>query len=78
LIGATNRDQMLRQLNVDVSSNYTRMEINLTKYVMGILNIKDVPAGNEETAYFGSLFMLGNQIPWDTISGASMRRPTHG
>jgi hypothetical protein len=73
LVGATNRDQMLRQLGVDVSSNYTRMELNLTKYVMGILNIKDVPAGNEETAYFGSLFMLGNQIPWDTIGGMPRR-----
>lgn len=78
LVGATNRDQMLRQLGVDVSSNYTRLETNLTKYVMGILNIKDVPAGNEETAYFGSLFMLGNQIPWDTIGGAPVRRPTRG
>lgn len=78
LVGATNRDQMLRQLGVDVSSNYTRLELNLTKYVMGILNIKDVPAGNEETAYFGSLFMLGNQIPWDTIGGMPVGRPMRG
>lgn len=74
LVGAANRDQMLRQLGVDVSSNYTRLEINLTKYVMGILGIKDVPAGNEETAYFGSLFMLGSQIPWDQIGGEPIRR----
>jgi hypothetical protein len=74
LIGAASRDQMLRQLGVDVSSNYTRLEINLTKYVMGILNIKDIPAGNEETAYFGSLFMLGSQIPWDQIGGEPMSR----
>ena len=67
LLGASNRDQMLRQLGVDVSSNYARMEVNLTKYVMGILNIKDVPSGNEETAYFGSLYMLGMQIPWDQL-----------
>jgi hypothetical protein len=78
LVGATNRDQMLRQLGVDVSSNYTRLELNLTKYVMGILNIKDVPAGNEETAYFGSLFYLGNQIPWDAIGSMPTHRPVRG
>ena len=67
LVGAVNRDQMLRQLGVAVSSNYARMETNLTKFVMGILGVKDVAAGNEETAYFGSLYMLGTQIPWDQI-----------
>lgn len=67
LLGAGNREQMLRQLGVDVSSNYTRLEVNLAKYVMGILNIKDVPGGNEEVAYFGALFMLGSQIPWDQL-----------
>jgi len=67
LLGAANREQMLRKLGIDVSSNYTRMEVNLTKYVMGILNIKNVAAGNEETAYFGALYMLGTQIPWDQL-----------
>ncbi|MFT5849549.1 MAG: hypothetical protein ACI9H6_000358 [Patiriisocius sp.] len=80
LIGAANRDQMLRQLGVDVSSNYSRMETNLTKYVMGILNVKNVAGGNEEIAYFSSLYMLGCQIPWDQIgrmpnvSGGTGRR----
>lgn len=80
LVGATNRDEMLRKLGVDVSSNYARMEVNLTKFVMGILNIKDIPSGNEETAYFGSLYMLGMQIPWDQlgrmpdVSGGRTRR----
>jgi len=71
LIGAANREQMLRQLGVDVSSNYARLEVNLAKYVMGILNIKAVPGGNEETAYFGALYMLGSQIPWDQLGRMS-------
>ncbi len=71
LIGAANREQMLRQLGVEVSSNYARLEVNLTKYVMGILNIKSVPGGNEETAYFGALYMLGSQIPWDQLGRMS-------
>lgn len=71
LVGAANREQMLRHLGVDVSSNYARLEVNLTKYVMGILNVKNVPGGNEETAYFGALYMLGSQIPWDQLGQMS-------
>lgn len=83
LVGAANRDQMLRKLGVDISANYTRLETNLTKYVMGVLNIPNVPAGNEETTYFGSLYMLGTQIPWEETSTGMMgtsrdRRPNGG
>lgn len=68
LIGATNRDQMLRQLNVAVSATYPRLEQNLTRFVLSIMQVKDQPAGNEELQYFGTLFMLGSQIPWDQLN----------
>lgn len=67
LIGAANRDQMLRQMGVEVSATYPRLETNLTRYALGVMKIKDVPAGNEELQYFGSLYMLGSQIPWDQL-----------
>jgi hypothetical protein len=72
MIGAPNRDQMLRQLGVAVSATYPRLEQNLTRYVLATMQVKDQPAGQDELAYFGALFMLGAQIPWDQLNrGAS-------
>lgn len=67
LVGAANRDQMLRQLGVEVTATYPRLETNLTRYVLSIMAVKDLAAGNEELQYFGSLYMLGSQIPWDQL-----------
>lgn len=68
MVGAANRDQMLRQLGVEVSATYPRLEVNLTRYALAVMKIKDLPAGNEELQYFSSLFMLGSQIPWDELN----------
>lgn len=73
LIGAANRDQMLRQLNVAVSATYPRLETNLIQFVLAIMQVKDQPGGNNELQYFGSLFMLGSQIPWDQLSDSNGR-----
>jgi len=69
LIGAANRDQMLRQLGVAVSATYPRQETNVTRFMLAVMRVKDQPAGNEELQYFGALFMLGSQIPWDQLGG---------
>lgn len=66
-IGAPNRDHMLRMLSIDVTATYTRLETNLTRFVLAIMQVKDVPAGNEELQYLGSLYMLGAQIPWTDL-----------
>jgi hypothetical protein len=73
LTGAANRDQMLRQLGVAVSATYPRMELNLTRFVLSVMQVKDQPAGNEELSYFSALCMLGSQIPWADL-GAGGRR----
>ncbi|MBP9758005.1 MAG: hypothetical protein KBD06_05375 [Candidatus Pacebacteria bacterium] len=64
MIGANNRDQMLKQLRVEVSAAYPRLETNLTRYVLSVLSLKNLPAGNDELQFFSSLYMLGSQIPW--------------
>lgn len=74
LTGAANRDQMLKLLKVAVSATYPRLEMNLTRFVLAVMRVKDQAAGNEELQYFGALFMLGSQIPWDQLGGASGRR----
>lgn len=77
MIGVANRDQMLRKLGAAVSATYPRLETNLTRFVLAVLRVKDVPAGNEELQYFGALFMLGSQIPWDQLGGeGSSVKPT--
>lgn len=78
MIGAANRDQMLRQLGVAVPATYPRMEQNLTRFVLSILQVKDQPAGNEELQYFGTLYMLGSQIPWDQLDGRSIIKKPSG
>lgn len=76
LTGAANRDQMLRQMGVAVSATYPRLETNLTRFVLSIMQVKDQPAGNEELQYFGTLFMLGSQIPWDQLGDGRSDRPS--
>lgn len=69
LIGAANRDQMLKQLGVSVNSAYPRLEVNLTRFVLSIMDVQNVPSGNDELQYFGTLDMLGKQIPLAELSG---------
>lgn len=74
MIGAANREQMLRQLGVAVSATYPRLENNLTRFVLAVMQAQDQPAGSEELQFFGALYMLGSQIPWDQLGGTG--RPT--
>ncbi|MFH0878046.1 MAG: hypothetical protein V1863_07500 [Candidatus Omnitrophota bacterium] len=67
-IGAANKEQMLKMLGVGVSADYVRLERNLTKYALGIMELPKVPSGNTEYAYLGAMIMLGNQIPWDELT----------
>lgn len=71
LTGAVNRDQMLRQLDAAVSATYPRLERNLIQFVLGVLQARELPDGQESVQYFGALYMLGSQIPWDTLNVSS-------
>jgi hypothetical protein len=67
LVGAPNREQMLKKLGVSVPATYPRLEQNLTKFILGIIKTGDQPAGDEELRYFGALYMLGSQIDWNLL-----------
>lgn len=69
LIGVPNREQLLKKLGVAVPATYPRLETNVTRYVLGVMNLEDQAAGNEELSYLGALFMLGNQIDWTQLGG---------
>ncbi|MGV8152593.1 MAG: hypothetical protein ACP5OG_05920 [Candidatus Nanoarchaeia archaeon] len=67
-IGAANRDQMLKMLNVDVSSDYVLLEQNLTRYALGVMELVKQTCGDNEIAYISALYTLGNAIPWETLN----------
>ena len=67
MIGAPNREQMLKKLGVSIPATYPRLETNLTQFVLGIMHAPEQAAGAEELKYFSALFMLGSQISWDLL-----------
>lgn len=67
-IGATNHDQMLKMLEVNVSADYVRLENNITRYALAIMEFPKIPAGTAELSYLNALFQLGTQIPWEKLS----------
>lgn len=76
LCGIPTRELLLKKLKVAVPATYPRMEVNLTRFVLGIMGAERVPGGNDELQYFGTLYMLGTQIPWEDLSGNSFRGAT--
>lgn len=72
-IGAPNREQMLKMLGVAVPSDYVRLERNVTRYALAVLELQRVTAGTEELQFLTALMMLGAQIPWDKL-GVPARR----
>ncbi|MBI2595803.1 hypothetical protein HYW46_03685 [Candidatus Daviesbacteria bacterium] len=66
-VGATTRDMMLKMLGVNVGADYVRLERNITRYALGIMELSNVATGNEEYGYLGALLQLGGAIPWDKL-----------
>lgn len=77
-IGAANREQMLRQLGVAVTSDYPRLEQNLKQYVLGVVELPNVTAGQTELSFITALYQLGVMIPWDKLTSGSARTVTSG
>jgi hypothetical protein len=81
LTGFPNRDQMIKQLGLAVPATYPRLETNLTRFVLGVLQVKNQPDGPAGNQYFGGLYMLGGQIQWDQLTNDGSRsssRPLSG
>jgi hypothetical protein len=68
-VGAMNREQMLRQLGVAVSSDYPRLEASLKRYTLGVIELPNVTPGQTELAFVTALYQLGAQIQWDRLGG---------
>ncbi|MFA7193457.1 MAG: hypothetical protein WC087_00885 [Candidatus Paceibacterota bacterium] len=72
-IGATSREQMLKMLGADVNSDYVRLERNLTRFTLAIMELPNLPSGSEEISYLMAMYQLGAMIPWDKLSNDAGR-----
>ncbi|MBI2571491.1 MAG: hypothetical protein HYV63_31160 [Candidatus Schekmanbacteria bacterium] len=67
LIGASNREQMLRMLEADVTADYVRLERNVVRFALAIMELPKVTSGQSELAYLTALLQLGIAIPWEKL-----------
>lgn len=73
-VGAANRDQMLKQLGLDVTADYVRLERSITAYALAIMEFPKTNPGSE-VGYLAALLQLGTQIPWDKLAAPARRAP---
>jgi hypothetical protein len=76
LVGALNRDSMLKMLNVSVAGDYVRLERNLVQYVVAIMEFPKVEP-QTEILYLSSLYQLGMSIDWNKFSKADNKFTKH-
>lgn len=72
-VGATNKEQMLKMLNVAVGADYVRLERNIVRYALAIMELTKVTSGNSEYQYLGAMLQLGSAIPWDKLGGRGLK-----
>lgn len=69
LVGATTREQMLKQLGIDISANFVSLEYSVVKYVLSVAGLSKQPKGSaHEQAYLNGLYQLGAAIPWEKLT----------
>lgn len=66
-VGAVNREQMLKQLGVAVTSDYPRLEQSVKQYVLAVIELPNVTVGQTEIDYLTALWQLGSAITWDKL-----------
>lgn len=67
-VGSTTRELMLRELEVNVSPDFVRMEINLARYALSVMELPKVASGNDELIYLAAMVQLGMTIPWQQLT----------
>jgi hypothetical protein len=67
-LGAINREQMLKMLKADISADYVRLESNITRFMLSVIDLPKITAGPQETVYLGAMLQLGLSIQWDKLT----------
>lgn len=69
VVGAASREHMLRELGIDITSDFERLERSVPQYALAVMRYNTLtPGTNEELAYAGAMNQLGAQIPWETLT----------
>lgn len=76
LCGVATRDLLLKKLGVSVPATYPRLETNVTRFALGIMQAERIPSGNDELQYFGTMYMLGANIPWAELDRITKSDPS--
>jgi len=71
LVGAENRERMLKMLGVDVAGDYVRLERNLVQYIVAIMEYPKTTSDQTEIIYLNAMLQLGSSIPWDKLLNKS-------
>lgn len=71
-IGAANKDQMIKSLGIAVGADYVRLERNIAKYALAVMELPKV-SSDEELSYLGAMFTLGGAIGWDKLQTPSFQ-----
>jgi hypothetical protein len=77
LIGAANREQMLKLLKVDVAGDYVRLERNLVQYTVAIMDLPKVASGQQELMYLSAMLQLGATIDWGRLIDRDTPKKEH-
>lgn len=75
MVGAENRERMLKLLGVDVAGDYVRLERNLVQYIVAIMEYPKTAQDQSEVIYLNAMLQLGSSIPWSKLTNV---RPVGG
>lgn len=69
MTGYANRDQMLKALNLNISSSFVHQEKMLTRFVLAATKFSEISPG-EEPRYLTALWQLSRAIDWSVLGYA--------
>jgi hypothetical protein len=67
MIGAANREMMLRMLEADVASDYVRLERNMVQFIVAVMEYPKI-APNTEILYLSEMLKLGSAINFNKLN----------
>lgn len=68
-MGAATNEQMIKMLGMNVGADFVRLERNIARYTMSIMEFPKITVPGEEQAYLAAMLQLGAAIPWDKLIG---------
>jgi hypothetical protein len=76
-VGVANKEQMLKMFRADIAADYVRLEMNVTRFALAIMELSKVSAGQSEAVYLGAMLQLGLSISWDKLTTVTKTKAGH-